>query len=186
MKKIWIGLVKLFGWKFDIPAEGTRPELQRCVMIMAPHTSILDFFVGGACVWKLKVNNRIFMKDGFFNWFTTPILKHFGVVPVDRGNPKNHLVAQAVNYFKEHERLTVVITPEGTRKPVKRWKRGFYEIAIQAGVPVVLSYVDFKKKVMGIGPTIVPSGDFEADMRLFREYYKDKNARHPEKYLPMV
>ena len=181
-KKLWIKIVELFGWKFDIPERSTRPELEHCVLIMAPHTSILDFFVGAACVWKLEVNSRIFMKKEFFNWFTKPFLNHFGVVPVDRGNKKNHLTEYAVDLFRKNENFSLVITPEGTRKYVRKWKRGFYEIAIQAEVPVVMTYVDFKKKTMGIGPTFHPTGDFNADMIEMMTFYKDITPRHPEKF----
>lgn len=180
MKKLWILIVRLFGWKFDVPADGERPEIQHCVLIMAPHTSIYDFFVGAACVWMIKVNSKIFMKKDFFNWFTRPFLNHFGVVPVDRGNSQNHLVDYAVDLFRQNERFSLVITPEGTRKYVRRWKRGFYEIACKAEVPIVMTYVDFKTKHLGIGPTLIPSGDFNSDMLKIMEFYQDKHGRHPE------
>lgn len=182
MKKIWIGIASLCGWKFDIPAEGERAELQRGVYIEAPHTSICDFFLGAACVWKLNVNARIFMKKEFFNWFTRRALTHFGVVPVDRGNRHNGLVGQAVKQFSENERMVFVITPEGTRKKVKRWKRGFYEIATQANVPIILTYIDYGRKVMGVGPAFYPTGDFDADMPQIMDFYRNIRARHPERF----
>ena len=183
MKKLWIAIVRLFGWKFDVPEHNEdRPELQHCVIIEAPHTSIYDFFLGAACLWKLEVNSRIFMKKEFFNWFTRPLLNYFGVVPVDRGNRHNGLVEQAVEYFNKNERFTVVITPEGTRKKVKRWKRGFYEMAMQANVPIVLSYIDYKKRIMGVGPAFYPTGNYDKDFVEIMKFYKNITARHPEKF----
>lgn len=179
MRKIWIFIVTLFGWKFDLP-KADRPELYRAVYIEAPHTSIVDFFLGAACVFKIGCNARIFMKKEYFNWFTTPLLHHFGIIPVDRGNRHNNLVGQAVMNFSRNEEFVLVLTPEGTRKPTKRWKRGFYEVAMQAQVPIILTYIDFKKKMMGVGPTIYPSGDYDADMREIMRFYQDKTAKHPD------
>lgn len=180
MKKIWIALVKLCGWKFDIPDPKERPEVQRCVVAVAPHTSIADYFIGAAVMMAAGVNLRIFMKKEFFNWFTTPILTRFGVIAVDRGNRSNHLVDRAVEEFAKNERLSIAITPEATRKPVKRFKRGFYEIAMRAHVPIMLGYMDFERKVAGYGPTIVPSGDYEADLAKMLEFFAPIKAKHPE------
>ncbi|MCR5423262.1 MAG: 1-acyl-sn-glycerol-3-phosphate acyltransferase [Bacteroidales bacterium] len=179
MRRIWIFIVRLFGWKFDLPKE-KRPELYRAVYIEAPHTSIADFFLGAACVFKIGCNARIFMKKEYFNYLTTPLLRNFGVIPVDRGNRHNNLVEKAVENFAQHEDFVIVLTPEGTRKPAKRWKRGFYEVATQAHVPIVLTYIDFKQKIMGVGPAIQPSGDYAADMREIMKFYQDKTAKHPD------
>lgn len=180
MRKIWIGLVKLFGWRFDVPSLAERPELLHCVVAVAPHTSFWDFFVGPAVLYSVGANPRIFMKKEYFNWFTRPILNHFGVVEVDRGNRHNDMVGSAVRLLKSEQNACVVVTPEATRKPVKRFKRGFYEIATQAEVPIVLGYMDFKKKVAGYGPTIIPSGDYEADFQKMIEFFAPVNASNPK------
>lgn len=182
MKRVWIFIVRLFGWSYVIPPIETRPEMDHCVIAVAPHTSIYDFLVGATCLWKMGSNCRIFMKKEFFNWFTTPILRHFGVVPVDRGNRHNGLVEKAVESLRENNRFAVVITPEGTRKKVKRWKRGFYEIALEANVPIVLAYIDYKKKQMGIGPTVNPTGDWKLDFAKIMDFYKDITPKHPERF----
>lgn len=183
MKKLCIKLAELFGWKYDIPEEGTRPDLRHCVLIAAPHTSVWDFFLGATCLWKLKINFCLFMKKEYFNFLTTPILRRIGVVPVDRGNRKNHMVDKAVETLKNNPDISVVLTPEGTRKATKRWKRGFYEIASDAGVPVCLSYIDYSRKVMGIKKTVVmPSGDFDADMEIIKSEYSAEMAKHPKNF----
>ncbi|MBR1792806.1 MAG: 1-acyl-sn-glycerol-3-phosphate acyltransferase [Bacteroidales bacterium] len=181
MKRIWMGIVRICGWKYNIPECGTRPELQHCVIAVAPHTSIDDFFLGACCLWKLGINFRIFIKKEFFNKFTRVILDKLAI-PVDRGNRSNGLVAQAVKYFNENDDFALVVTPEGTRKAVKRWKRGFYEIAVEAKVPIVLAYVDYGKKTMGVGPTFYPTGDFSADLPKIMDFYKDITPRHKEGY----
>ena len=179
MKKFWIWLVKRCGWKFDIPDLAERPELRHCVVAVAPHTSIADFFVGAAVLWEAGVNPRIFIKKEFFNFFTNRILKGLGAVPVDRGNVHNNLVSMAALLLRENEDVCVVITPEATRKPVKRFKRGFYEIARQGGVPVVLGYMDFKEKRAGYGPTISPSGNYEEDVAKMIAFFTPVHAKNP-------
>ena len=180
MKKIWIALVKLRGWKFFIPDKAERPEIAHCVLIMAPHTAVADYFVGASVLFAAKTNPRIFIKKEFFNFFTRPLLKKFGAVEVDRGNRNNNLVSRAVEELKSNNDVLVVITPEGTRKPVKRFKRGFYDIAMQAGVPIVLGYIDFKKKEAGYGPAIYPSGDYDADFKKIITFFTPIHAKHPE------
>ncbi|MBR1850418.1 MAG: 1-acyl-sn-glycerol-3-phosphate acyltransferase [Bacteroidales bacterium] len=182
MKKIWIFFVKLFGWHLEVPDMTKRPELQHCVIAVAPHTCLEDYFCGVAELWAMGLNVRIFIKKEFFNWFTRGFLHHFGAVAVDRGNRHNGLVASAVEALNSNERLTIVITPEGTRKPVRRWKRGFYEIATQAGVPIVPGFVDFKTKTLGVGQAFYPTGDFEADLPRIMKLYEHVTPKYPEKY----
>ena len=180
MKKIWIALVKLRGWKFHIPDRAERPEIDHCVLIMAPHTAAADYFVGAAVLYAAGTNPRIFIKKEFFNWFTRPILRHFGAVEVDRGNRKNNLVQRATEVLKNDDNALVVITPEGTRKAVKRFKRGFYDIAMQAGVPIVLGWIDYQKKEAGYGPSLMPSGDYDADFAKIIDFFRPIHAKHPE------
>ena len=180
MKKIWIALVKLRGWRFVIPDVKERPELRHCVVAVAPHTAFVDYIVGAAVLFAAGVKPRIFVKKEFFNFITRPLLLRLGLVPVDRGNRHNGLVEKASKLLRENDDCCIVITPEGTRKPVKRFKRGFYEIACQAGVPIMLGYMDFKTKTAGYGPTIVPTGDYEADVERMLEFFRPVHARHPE------
>lgn len=179
MKKLWIFIVKLLGWKFDIP-EGHHPEWHHAVFIEAPHTATADFFVGAAWLWKMNINVRFLMKKEYFNPVFAPFLRWAGCIPVDRGNPTNGIVDQAVNYFNTHTDFTLLVTPEGTRHWVKRWKRGFYQIATQAQVPIVLTYIDFGTKHMGVGPTFYPTGNWEHDIAQIMAFYQDKTAKHPE------
>ena len=168
MRKIWIAFVKLLGWKLILPAEGSRPELQRCVIPVAPHTSALDYLIGTTFLWSLGVNGKIFIKKEFFKGPLGPVMRRLGAISIDRGNRHNDMIGTAVREFAKGGPLTIVITPEGTRKPTKRWKRGFWEIAHQAGVPLVPAYWDFKKKEIGLFDTIWTTDDYEADLRKVR------------------
>ena len=180
MRKIWIALVKLRGWRFVIPNPKERPEIRHCVVAVAPHTAFVDYIVGAAVLFAAGVKPKIFVKKEFFNFFTRPLLHRLGLVPVDRGNRHNGLVEKAVELLRENDDACIVITPEGTRKPVKRLKRGFYEIATQANVPIMLGYMDFKTKTAGYGPTIIPSGDYEADVERIIDFFRPVHAKHPE------
>ncbi len=180
MKRLWVSIVRLFGWKFDPPSEETLSRSHHCVFIEAPHTSIYDFLLGAACVWHLGLNGRFFIKKEFFVFPIRRFLKRCGALPIDRGNRSNHIVDSAVKALKENKDITIIITPEGTRKPVRRFKRGFYEIASQAGVPIAVTYINYKTRHMGIGPFIEPSGDFDADMRYILDFYTDVAPRNAQ------
>jgi len=174
--------VKLCGWKLLLPEKGTRPEVDRCVFVVAPHTSAYDFIYGAAFLWACSTNGKVFIKKEFFFWPLGPILRGLGCVSIDRGNRKNDMVGTAVRKFKEGGSLSIAITPEATRKPTKKWKKGFWEIARQAEVPIVPAYWDFKKKEIGIYDTIIPSDDFEADLAKIRKLYHKEMAKYPEMF----
>lgn len=185
LKKIWIGLVKLLGWHFILPEKGSRPEMERCVFVVAPHTSILDFIIGATYLWSCCSNGKVFIKKEFFRWPLGPLLRGLGAISVDRGNHKNDMVSAAVNEFAKGKPLSIAITPEATRRPVKRWKRGFWEIANQAGVPIVPTYIDFKNKKIGAFDTIWPS-DYEKDLKKIRSLYRSYMAKYPKDFVESV
>lgn len=177
MKRFWISIVRLFGWKFDLPPEEDWKRLHHCVLIEVPHTSIYDFLLGAACVWRLGLNGKFFIKKEFFVFPLRRFMRWSGAVAIDRGNRGNHMVEQAVEALKNNEELTIIITPEGTRKSVKRFKRGFYEIATQAQVPIALTYINYRTRHMGVGPLFEPTGNFENDMREILKFYAEAGPR---------
>ena len=105
---------------------------------------------------------------------------HLAVAPTKNADRMEWLVEKAVELLRENNDACIVIAPEGTRKPVKRFKRGFYEIAVQAGVPIMLGCMDFKTKTAGYGPTIVPTGDYDADVERMLDFFRPIHAKHPE------
>lgn len=183
MKKIWTKIVRLCGWRFLLPAKGERPELQRCVIVVAPHTAVSDFLVGAAYLWELDVNGHVFIKKEFFRWPLGGLLKRLGAIPIDRGNRHNDMIGRAVREFAKGDPFSVVLTPEATRKPVRRWKRGFWEIARQAGVPIVPAYIDFGHKEIGLFESIMPSDDYEADCARVWRLYRSDMAKRPAQFI---
>lgn len=166
------------GWN----TSGALPEgINKAVLISAPHTSYWDFVIGRFTFWAIRVNIRFLIKKEVFFFPLGILLRKLGGLPVER-NTANTMVDQVVRMFNEHESLVVVITPEGTRQKVDRWKKGFYLIAQRARVPIALGYINYRNKTGGVGPIIHPSGDYEKDMKIIRDFYRDKVARYPERF----
>ena len=172
----WLAVCVLtvFGWK----RSGKPPDHPpKCVMIAAPHTSNWDLPV--MLMIAFAVRARVFWM-GKHTLFRPPFGSFFrwlGGVPVDRRKSSN-VVDQMVELFEERESFTLILAPEGTRKRTTHWKTGFYHIAYGAGVPIVLGFLDYERKVGGIGPVVMPTGDIEADMDVIRKFYADITGRH--------
>lgn len=175
----WISILyfKLAGWKLV----GEKPPYQKYVFIMAPHTSQIDFVLGKMFCSLNGLKPRFLIKKEAF-WFPLGIiLRALGGVPVDRQS-NQRLAEQLVKEFDNNKEFILVITPEGTRKKVTRWKKGFHYIARQANVPVALAFLDFKTRSLGVGPVIHLTDDYEEDIRKIKAFYRDKQARHPERF----
>ena len=152
------------------------------MLIGAPHTSNWDFVFMLAICWRHGFAPLYLGKHTLFKKPFGPIMRAFGGIPVDRAHP-GRLVDDVVARLRTGKRV-LVVTPEGTRSLGKVWKSGFYRIASDAGLPVVLGYVDSATHTAGLGPTIMLTGDVVADMDLVREFYADKRGIHPELFTP--
>ena len=106
-----------------------------------------------------------------------------GCIPIDRGNRHNGMIESAVREFAKEGTFSIAITPEATRKPVRRWKRGFWEIAHQAGVPIVPAFMDFRKKEISLGEAIWTTDDYDADLLKVRRLYKKEMAKYPDMFI---
>ncbi len=99
-------------------------------------------------------------------------------MPVDRTR-NTGLVQQVVEQIEQADKMYLVLSPEGTRTKTDSWKTGFYYIAHEAGLTITMTYVDYAKKEVGIGPTFTPSGHIEGDMALIRAFYDRVTPKHP-------
>lgn len=156
-------------------------DIPKAVIIMAPHTSNWDFIIGRLAFFLYKISPKIMIKKEAFKPFVGFLLRWFGGIPVDRRHSQN-TVKEITSCFQRYDRFHLLITPEGTRKRVNKWKRGFYFIAHNAGVPIFLGFLDYRKKEGGIGMMIEPTGNFDADFKIIEDFYRGKQARHPEKF----
>ena len=165
----WLGrtLLRLGGWRVT----GTLPDIPRLVLIAAPHSSNWDGIWGMAAKMAMGVDIRVLGKDALFWWPLSVVLRNLGVIPLDRSRPQG-VVEQAVELVRSSPRMWFALAPEGTRKPVEKWKNGFLKIAHGAGVPVLMAYFHYPDKVIGIGPLFHTSGDLQADMAAVRDWYR--------------
>ncbi len=178
MKTISKLIYKIAGWK----ATGGVPEgLTKAVFIIAPHTSNLDFYIGRMYCWIKNIRIKVVIKQEAFFWPFGALLKKVGGLPIDRSKSTNK-VDQVVEMFNETDSMFFALTPEGTRKRVDKWKRGFYFIALKAKVPILLSYIDYEKKEAGVGPPFYPTGDFEKDFKEIENFYRGRKAKYPENF----
>ena len=129
--------------------------------------------------WKLGINIRWLGKDSLFRSWRGPVMRALGGIPVDRKNPQ-HVVDEVVALIRSGENFSLVVTPDGTRKGHSHWKSGFYRIARETGMPVVLGYVDRTTKTTGLGTTLELTGNVAKDMDRIRAFYADKSGFHPE------
>lgn len=172
-------ILKLIGWRMvgRVPAD-------RCVVIGAPHTSNWDFPLALLAFWSLPIEARWVGKHTLFRPPFGWIMRWLGGIPLDRQNTRD-FVKQVVDRFEDEEKLALVIAPEGTRGRRDHWRSGFYWIAHGAGVPIALGFVDYGRRVGGIGESIVPTGDLEADLEKIRSFYADIRGKHPEQVSPI-
>lgn len=174
-------ILKITGWKVS---EFVPKGVPKAIVLFAPHTSFSDFYIGRLFFSIVGIKVRFLIKKEVFIPIVGRILKALGGIPVDRSR-NNNLVKQLVKKFEEEESIYILIAPEGTRKAAKRWKRGYYEIALQANVPIIIGSIDYKKKIGKINDVLYPSGDYEKDWQIIRKHYVDVTAKYPENfYLP--
>lgn len=168
-------VLRLFGWTVvqELPPE------DRYVVVVAPHTSNWDFPVGILAREAMELDARWVGKKALFRFPFGPIMRALGGVSVDRSRSQN-FVEQVVERMRREEEFVLVITPEGTRSRMERWRTGFYYIALEAEVPVALAFLDFGRKRVGVGGWIRPTGDLEADMERIRDFYQGMEAKRPE------
>jgi 1-acyl-sn-glycerol-3-phosphate acyltransferase len=163
----------VFRWR----VEGELPP-DKCVIIAAPHTSNWDmpFMLMAAYVIGFRIS---WMGKHTLFWGPFgPLMRALRGIPVDRRSPQN-LVQQVAARFATSDELVLAVPPEGTRKQVEYWKSGFYQIARAANVPLVLGFLDFDRKVGGLGPVVHLTGDVHADMDRIRAYYQGIRGKHP-------
>ena len=172
------------GWELD---NHWPDDLEQCVMIAAPHTSNWDALYARLALKALGVNVRITIKDSYMKLPFGPFVRAMGGIGIDRrpkqeGDPRPSMVQLMTDLFKVHPKLVMLVTPEGTRSKQEQWKTGFYHVAVNAGVPIALAYMDYEKKKTGVGKVVYPTGDYEKDMHEIMEFYAQIAGEIPENF----
>lgn len=190
MKKLLAkAILKIVGWK--IVLQGNVNNLDRCILVVAPHTHNSEYLLGNLAYWALGKKLKIIIKDAhtknpFYGW----LVKAIGGIGIDRSQ-KNDLVNFVANEFKKDD-FSLVITPEGTRSWVPKWRKGFYNMAIAAKVPIVLAGGDYKRKTINLGYAIpyekLASQTFEQTMQEIQDFYikYDIVPKIPENWNPKI
>ncbi len=177
-------IFKLLGWKVT---HFLSNDIKRCVIIVAPHTSNWDFIFGMGAVKVMKLKQCFAIKKEWIRFPFKRLMLSLGALPIDRKKnntsaDKKSSVEAMAELFNGRDELRLVITPEGTRSKVEKWKTGFYYVALSAKVPIALAFINYEKKSCGIDKILYPSGDFKADMKLIMDFYKDMKGANPENF----
>lgn len=157
---------KLMGWKLV----GSFPKIDKCVVIVAPHTSNLDFFLGLLIRNVMNEEFNFVAKGSLFKWPYGWYFRKMGGMPVDRSKSTN-MVEACSSLITESSRIHLTLAPEGSRKKVEKWKTGFYYIAKAANVPIVMVGFDYGKKQIKVSDTNWPSDDIEKDFECYNTFY---------------
>ena len=169
-------LLRMAGWTVNI----TVPDYPKAIICVAPHTSNWDFILGKLAYASVGRHAGFLMKESWFFFPLGLIFKAMGGVPVKKKG--SSLVSALVEKFKQSKKLSLAITPEGTRSRTNEWRHGFLHIARDAGVPIVLGAIDFATNRIIIEKTFEPSGDIDRDMRSIKDYYAGFTGKYPEKF----
>lgn len=167
------GALRMTRWRL----EGEVPETG--IMVGAPHTSNWDFIAMLLIAWASGRSPQVLIKQSFFKGPLAWPLRRLGGIPLDRSNP-GATIRALLKEADSDDPFLLVIAAEGTRGKGEFWKSGFYRMSQQTGLPITLGFVDGPTRSLGMGPTLVPTGDVAADMDVIRAFYADKRGFRPE------
>lgn len=177
MQKLSRWILRVKGWKMVL----TELQPPKGVVCVAPHTSNWDFVIGKLAYWAAGRNASFLMKKSWFFFPLGGLFRAMGGVPIDRSKSKS-VTQQMADIFNQKKEFHLAITPEGTRSLNDQWKMGFYYIALKAGIPIELAYIDYGRKEVGIKEVFQPTGNEKDDLKHIQEYYRNIRAKFPEKF----
>ena len=177
-------IFRLNKWKVD-DALVRKEKITKCVMTGAPHTSNWDMVYTVPAFEIMKLPLKFLIKK---EWMRFPLNIFFGPLggialdrsPKDGSTNRRSMVDVVTELFHGRENMIVVFSLEGTRKRTDKWRTGFYHTAVNAQVPILLGYLDYKKKTAGVGKMIFPTGDIKKDMKEIINFYAGITPKYPE------
>lgn len=170
----WL-LYKRLGWEKNVTV--SHPD--KFIICLAPHTSNADFLLGQLYMRAEAMKINFLMKSEWFAWPLGTLFRKLGGIPVSRGRHTSMTDSLAAT-ARRRPTFRLCVTPEGTRSLNPDWKKGFYYIALKAGIPILLYGLDYERKLIQCTKSLTPSGDIDKDMRLIKDYFKGFTGRHPE------
>lgn len=181
MKTISGKILNQLGWKIT----GDFGDLKKSVTIFAPHTAHIDFFYGKLGFTELGVKFKFLSKKELFFFPMNLIMRKLGSIPV-RGVKGKNAIFEVTEMLNNTDELHIVVSPEGWIKRVPVWNKGFYYMAKKANVPIVVSYLDYEKKEMGVKEVIYNIDDFNTVMKKINTVYKDVKGKNPDSFVLQV
>lgn len=172
----WL-LYSRLGWKANI----TEPHPDKYIICLAPHTSNWDFVIGQLYNGANGLDSNFLMKKEWFFWPLGSLFRRIGGIPVFREKHTSMTDAMAIA-AKEARTFHLCITPEGTRSLNPEWKKGFYFIALKAGIPILLYGIDYERRLIQCTKTIIPNGNLDEQMHEIKQYFKDFKGKRPENF----
>ncbi len=170
------------GWKTD----HSTVEVPKAVIVVGGHTSNWDFIFGAVTSWKKKIFIHFTIKESWVKFPFKGFMNKMGAFPIKRDKTgkiqKSNFVEQVVHKFNSSESFHLCITPEASRSPNKNWKSGFYHIAKNANVPIILGFIDYKTKTTGFGKAFYPHETIQETLKVINDFYKNITPRYPEKF----
>ncbi len=165
------------GWTKEV----TVSHPNKFIICLAPHTSNWDFVIGQLYMRAEGMRINFLMKREWFRWPLGILFRWIGGIPVFRSKHTS-MTDNLAQTARERADFRLCITPEGTRKPVSDWKKGFYFIALKANLPILLYGVDYEKKKIVATECFIPTGNLEEDMKHIKEYFKAFKGKKPENF----
>jgi 1-acyl-sn-glycerol-3-phosphate acyltransferase len=179
LRSFSVHFLRLRGWQ----VQGALPaSAAKSVLIAAPHTSNWDLPYTLMLAFVLRLNVYWIGKASLFRWPFGPVMRWLGGIAVDRSRSNNLVAASAAALVDADGPVQLVVPPEGTRGKTRQWKTGFYFIALEARVPIVLAFVDYERKVGGLGPLFTPTGDVERDLAQIKLFYAPIKGKRPTQF----
>ena len=175
MQKFTQFILKIMGWKIV----GALPNIKQYVLIVAPHTSNWDLIIGLCARFAVGVKINFLAKHQLFFFPLGTILRAMGGTPVNRSK-KGNRVDQVVVLFQQQEHFKLGLAPEGTRSPVTRWKEGFYHMASQANIPIVMVGFDYPSKEVRVREPFWPTKDISSDFVDILAFFRTIRGKCPK------
>ncbi|MCF6279622.1 MAG: hypothetical protein L3J14_04675 [Flavobacteriaceae bacterium] len=178
MKK-FIGnlILKLGGWTEDYPQ---NINVDKCIMISAPHTSFKDYIYTVASFWKREEEVKILFKNNQVISLSNCFFRKIFGIRFDDITKEG--IDYSVELINKAEELILIVPTECCYKKVDKWNTEFYDIASEANVPVALGYLDYSDRTLGVGHMFSVNGDKKKDLKKIQNFYKNFTAKIPENY----
>jgi 1-acyl-sn-glycerol-3-phosphate acyltransferase len=170
-------LVNILGWKIV----GEFPNVKKSILLFAPHTSYFDALLGKLYLIEIGIPYVILSKKELFFFPMNIVMKLFGSIPV-RGVKDKNAIYCVSQMLEESQDLHIILSPEGTRQKMIKWNNGFYYIANKAEVPIVVGYLDYKKKEIGIKGVVDSHENIKTVMQQINSMYKDVAPKYPKNF----